>query len=382
MLIGSLSPPKARAQAAPTPAQTAAGEPHAEAEPNLGVDPTEPSALAPIVALPVPKSDATHGDDEPVQEAVPGDPWGDTGGDSLLTLRALLQTRYVSTFVRDSTNPRESYQVREEWLAQNGDGWGFSRIFLRIGSDPNKYIGFRTVLDFAELFENDPEDVLKQAYATFRPLPEHLEIAVGMFKLPFSTLELDASSRYELASFGEANGLSNRLGYGGRDIGLQLLATPLKKKKRLRLSVGAFRGHYYDENASPVGTLAGRIEVKPHKSLRIGADGVWHMNAVTYDRPFNTSNSDVVPNPADPAYPTAKRWDDGYAVSGDLRFKRKGLMLRGEGMYGQRIDVDERYGAGTFWAAWGLISYRIDLGSWAKLLPAVRYEWLDSDIEH
>lgn len=28
----------------------------------------------------------------------------------------------------------------------------------------------------------------------------------------------------------------------------------------------------------------------------------------------------------------------------------------------------------------GLVAYRIDLGSYAKLLPAVRYEWLDADI--
>src|SRR5688572_14101663 len=91
LAIASLSPGPARAQPEPSSTRAAASgsrTPTSEAEeaPNLGVDPTEPSALPPMVALPA-RSRAPDRDDEPVQEAVPGDPWGDTGGDTLLTLR-------------------------------------------------------------------------------------------------------------------------------------------------------------------------------------------------------------------------------------------------------------------------------------------------------
>ena len=56
-------------------------------------------------------------------------------------------------------------------------------------------------------------------------------------------------------------------------------------------------------------------------------------------------------------------------------------MLRGEGVYGDRVDIDRRYGAKHFWAAWGIAAYSIDLGT-VKLLPAVRAEWLDADAGH
>jgi hypothetical protein len=349
-------------------------------------DPTEQSTLPPVITLPSSadkKASAAHAeaDGEPESGALPGDPWGSSVGDGVLSLRALFQLRYVTSFARESTNPRESYAVREDWLAQEGDGFSFNRLFLRVGSDPLPYLGFKMVLDFSELIDNDPEDVVKQAYITFRPIPGHLELVAGMFKVPFSTLELDASSRYEFAFFGEGNRLVNQLGFAGRDIGVQLIGAPFRKAKRMQIILGAFGGHAYGEHDLPVGTVAGRIELKPNKVLRLGVDGALQPRAITYNRPFNTSGSDVVPNPSDPRYPTQKRWDDGYAVSADVRIKKKGFMLRGEGMYGTRVDVDERYGAETFWSVWGIAAYRIQAGP-LQLLPALRYEWLDTDIEH
>jgi hypothetical protein len=222
---------------------------------------------------------------------------------------------------------------------------------------------------------------LKQAFTVLRPVPERLEFTAGLFKLPFSTLELDPSSRYEFVSFGPGNRLISDLGFAGRDLGVQVMLAPFKKPKRLRLSFGAFRGHAHDEHDSPAGSLAARAESKPTKWLRLGADWVEHLRALTYNRPFNTSSKDVLPTPPDPQYPAQRNWGKGRAFSVDARIRKKGFNLRGEFMMGDRVDLDARYGAESFWCAWGLLSYRIELGR-LTLYPAARAEWLEADREH
>ena len=52
-----------------------------------------------------------------------------------------------------------------------------------------------------------------------------------------------------------------------------------------------------------------------------------------------------------------------------------------EALLGDRVDVAERYGARSFWAAWALLAYDVHY-SWLRLTPAVRAEWLDLDREH
>lgn len=367
---------------APIPAQTAAAAPES-------TEPVSDSAEAPpvLVSVPMPNngdttdpSDATP--DTDLNDSVPGDPWGDADGVSVISLRALSQTRYTSTFGARSDASRESYQVREESLAENGDGWGIERLLVRLSSDPVKYVGFKAVLDFSELVSGDPEDVLKQAYTTISPMPGRLELVVGLFKLPFSVFELDPSARFEFADLGPTNRLLGDMGFNGRDLGLQIMGAPLRKAKRLRVSLGAFRGHAHDEHDFPAGAVAGRIEVKPLKALRIGLDGVYHVRGLTYNRPFETSDKDVLPNPANPLYPAAKNWGRGGAYGVDLRFKKKGFMGRGEFVYGDRVDLDRRYGAERFWSAWGILAYGFDVADQFKLLPAVRAEVLDSDLGH
>ena len=51
------------------------------------------------------------------------------------------------------------------------------------------------------------------------------------------------------------------------------------------------------------------------------------------------------------------------------------------GMIGDRVDVDARYGARSFWAVWGLVAYRFKVGP-IGIMPAGRVEWLDADREH
>jgi hypothetical protein len=173
----------------------------------------------------------------------------------------------------------------------------------------------------------------------------------------------------------------NDLGFTGRDYGVQVIGAPLRKAKRLRLMLGIFRGHAEDEHDSPAGAIAGRIEAKPNKALRFGAGVISHLRSYTYNRPFETSDKDVLPDPPDPLYPAQKRWGRGSAYGLDARFKKKGFMLRGEGVYGDRVDIDRRYGAKHFWNTWAIAAYSIHLDE-VKLLPALRGEWLDADVGH
>src|SRR5689334_1561548 len=77
-------------------------------------------------------------DDADGGRTVPGDPFGEQGGGAEfgpISLRAMVQARYAATFAAASTNPRPDYVVRENYLAQQGDGWGLNRFFLRIAGD-------------------------------------------------------------------------------------------------------------------------------------------------------------------------------------------------------------------------------------------------------
>jgi hypothetical protein len=236
-------------------------------------------------------------------------------------------------------------------------------------------------LDFAKLRGSDVSNVLKQAYARLRPIVGHLEFAAGIFKLPYSILELDPVAEYELTDLGDADNFIKNLGFAGRDIGAEVMIAPLSKAKRLRISFGAFRGHAEDEHASPLGAIGARVETKPWKWLRIGADVVGMPAGATFKNPFETSGKDILPMPPDPLYPREKRWAAGKAYSADISYAKHHLRVRVEGMLGDRVDIDTRYGARSWMGMWVLVGYKFKAGPIA-LMPTARAEWLDTDREH
>ncbi len=311
-----------------------------------------------------------------------GDPFGDEPGGTQagpFSFRALLQARYRHTWAEASRNTRPGYALREDTLVRDGDGFQLSRLFLRVASDPLPELGFKTILDFAKL--SNPENVVKQAYASVRPVPKRVEVAIGVVKLPYSTMELDAIAQFELSELGGTDDLIKNLGFAGRDVGATLMVAPLRKPKLLRISLGAYRGHAKDEHASPLGAIGARVESKPLKGLRVGVSAVGMPNSQDYKRPFETSGKDVLPAPPDPLYPREQRWAAGKAYSADVTYDRHRLMLRVEGLLGDRVDVDERYGARSFWSLWALAAYDVKLGNF-RFTPALRAEWLDLDREH
>ncbi|HTU59141.1 MAG TPA: hypothetical protein VMF89_11920, partial [Polyangiales bacterium] len=149
----------------------------------------------------------------------------------------------------------------------------------------------------------------------------------------------------------------------------------------LRVTLGAFHGRAKDEHSSPIGSLGARLESKPIKGLRLGLDAVGMPRSIRFKQPFETDSDELLPNPPDPLYPREQRWASGIAYSADVSYTRKYFSVRAEGMLGDRVDVDARYGARSFWAVWGLVAYRFKLGP-IGIMPAGRVEWLDTDREH
>ena len=187
-----------------------------------------------------------------------------------LSFRLLLQTRYRHTFGADSENADELYRIPENTLARDDDGWDINRAFIGISAAPSKYLRLKMVFDLAELRHDKIRKVPKQVYAELRPIPKKLAFLVGILKLPYSTEELDSTARYELTSLGEANALVSDLGFAGRDIGAEVVVSPLAKPRHLKLMAGTFRGQANDENSSPIGAVAARAQSEPLKGLRFG----------------------------------------------------------------------------------------------------------------
>ncbi|MET0385501.1 MAG: hypothetical protein ABW321_06065 [Polyangiales bacterium] len=327
---------------------------------------------------------ASHADVELEPPALVGDSFGDHGGGlraGFLLFRFMMQARYTRTFAEPSTNPSASYRVAENELARNGDGANIHRFFVRIAADPLPYLQLKTIVDLAELIHDNPDSAVKQAFVELKPIPKRLELTFGLFKVPYSILELDPVAEFPFAELGQADDLVKELGFAGRDIGAEVTIAPLPKRKWLRVAFGAFRGHAKDESKAVVGTLGARLETRPFKGLRIGVDWVEHPSTIVYNNALETSNRDLVPNPADLRYPRARTWSSGRAGSADVRYHRHHWRLAVEGMLGKRIDVDTRYGAGSFIAFWGLAGYRFRLAG-MHCMPALRAAWSDFDREH
>jgi hypothetical protein len=369
--------------APPADASDPAAAPSAAAEaPPLAAAPAgEPPAALGFIQPATPETDP-GATDHPSFE---GDAWGEEGPGPAtvgpLSFRVLLQPRYEHTFAESSQSMRFGYPIREDVLVHEGDGFSLQRFFFRIAADPSPLVSFKAILDFSKLRGSDVSNVLKQAYATLKPIPKHVEIAAGIFKLPYSILELDPVARYELSDLGATDNFIRALGFAGRDAGVELMVAPLEKPRHLRLLLGAFRGHAKDEHASPLGAVGARIESKPFKWLRLGVDVVGMPFSQDYKQPFETSGKELLPNPPDPLYPREQRWDSGKAYSADITYSRERLTLRAEGMIGDRVDIDRRYDARTFWGVWALAAYRFWVGP-IRLMPAARIEWLDTDREH
>jgi len=313
-----------------------------------------------------------------------GDPWGDNQ-DAFqaagLSFKFLLQTQYRQTFAYHSNNADPAYRMPEETLVRELDGWDLNRLFLRITAEPSKYVRFKFITDFAEFAHGNGYQTVKQAFVDLSPIPKHLHFLAGVLKLPFSITELDPIAKYEFTRLDQSNDLIKGLGFAGRDIGAEVVVSPLAKPRYLTFALGTFRGHAIDEQGYLFGEVGARVTTEPVKGLRFGLDWAIMPKTITYLNPFTSGGSQLLSNPENSNFPRSGTWDKGQAVSVDATYYRLGLMLRTEGMMGTRVDHDTQYGATRFGAAWAIAAYRFPVGS-LGIQPALRAAWLDTDMTH
>lgn len=391
------------APAAPAPARDGdAAAPEAAAPPDAA--PAQPVAAPPVAVPPEPAPAAeilsapsapptvrkqkehrdANGDavdDDVSMFGTSGDPFGDTIRGEVLSFRLLMQARFADEWPVSQPRDNSIEGERDVANATENDGWRMNRLFLRAIAKPRKWVQGRLLLDFAELRWGSRRGTVKLAYLVLKPLPR-TRITVGLFKRPFSLLELLPIADFEFADVGPTDEVIKELGFGGRDMGAMVQVEPLPIKRWLNLSAGMFAGDGEGQFASAVGLLSARVESSPLRIVRLGADASY--------RPRRTLM--LLEDTVD--YKGVGFLDRGGAVSGDVSVAVGRMELRAEGLYGKRTDMMSRLNDGTgfyvgdcpsgtcHWlAGWGLVTYRVAVGKRSVLMPAVRAEWLEMNRE-
>ena len=380
---------------APTPLAPVAEPPPPPPGPPLGtppIEPAEPLILGPLPPPPLPGEEtpetppakpdtavesAVHGaaadeDATEAEEIAPrpnakGDAFGDEPelGPKIhgFQFRMLLQTRYTYQF--DDNNPLKD------------NGFALQRAFLRGFVKPNKWLSAKLLVDFAEFAYSNPAQALKQVYGEIHPF-KRLEFTVGLFKRLYGLAELLPIAEWEFADVGTIDSLIQLTQFAGRDVGVMVRGDPLPKRKWLHVYLAAYGGagegaqvsgtsgttHNGPDFAAPSLLLEGRLESRPIKHVTLGLTGAW--------RPQSAENGDTI----EEAQVTT-----GRAVAADGTISDSLFVLRGEWLWGDRTDIHTRMDAQTYMGAWGMVAVRFPIDG-IILMPAARFEWLDSDRQH
>jgi hypothetical protein len=357
-----------------------------QAPPGAATEAAAAPEVVPVEVAPPPEESAPAGAsvmNEGRAKAEGDDSFDGEGVAGTYTIRTLVQTRVQESFT--SVDPAVAARVRGEIpdaalaaaalgyldeVKRGEDGLRLNRVFLRAVAQPTSYLGVKLMVDFAELVRGKEKKALKLAFAELSPKPT-LAFTVGLFKIPFSLLELLPIADYELAESGPADKLLKNLGFAGRDVGAMVSLAPLRKKKLLRLHAGVFRGDAVGaQDSRSSGLLAARATTKPMKHVRLGVDFVWRPKPV-----LDWEDTAVY-----------RKFDAGHAISADAIVDWKPVELRAEWLMGDRTDnqlvvpltLRRRGDARSFMGAWALVAARIPVGDMV-LIPAARGEWLDTD---
>jgi hypothetical protein len=331
--------------------------------------PTEPSTAEPSAAPPEAMARASGDESFGGEDAT-------TAG--TYTLRTLIQTRFVRT-APDFSPELESLMTREHPMfsertyfenlmratARDSDGLHLERVFLRATAAPTRSFSVKLLVDFGELVRKNQKKALKLAFGELHPT-KAVTVTAGLFKIPFSLLELLPIADYEFADVGPTDNLIKDLGFAGRDVGAMVDVAPLRNGKLLHLQAAIFDGDndHAQRHVLPA-MLAARITSRPLKQLRLGVDCAYRPHAVS-----DTEAGSVY-----------ERYSEGGACSADAALAFGHFGFRGEWMAGKRTDTPSITDHGThdFMAAWAVASYRLKLSRKMALLPALRAEWLDED---
>ena len=204
--------------------------------------------------------------------------------------------------------------------------------------------------------------LLRDAYIHVSPL-RYLEIRAGLFKKPFSRLQLRSFGKLRVLNRGEVNDLIvEDLRYGERDLGIQFSGRILPSVK-LDYEVGVFNGSGPDisEQGNSKDVVA-RIATSPTKWFSLGTNASFKF--------FDDSESDET---------------FAWAAGADAVFKVAGFRAHLEGLaasdysYKNRQDVVTQTQP-TIFGIVGILSYKHKAGIGAfglALEPVFKVEMLD-----
>jgi hypothetical protein len=229
-------------------------------------------------------------------------------------------------------------------------------------------------VDWARLLSSDEAGhAVRELSASWSPVPA-LSVSAGIFALPFSLHELFEERGFELTDEGPSHHLLEHLGYDGRDVGAMLTVRPLPRGL-LSLDLAATEGGALGaQDYRGPGLLSGRLRTQPMAELEV-------TTAVSFR-----------PRPLDAWWEELRyryrAYDQGAAVATNAALLLQRWTARVEWMAGERTDNDipvplalRRGDARTFAAVWAMVTaHRSLLG--VGLVPSVRAEWLDADLDH
>ncbi len=346
--------PTAAPEAAPAPAAAPAPEPAPQAAP-APVQPaasgdTKASVTMGNGAVDATAGAAAHGDDRTDDDSSDKaldenlSPWQKK---PKIRVGGLIHSAYVTTDAEGQ--PAHEFKIRTARMDLN---W-------RQG----KLLEGAVELDASDGASEDPGmwGPLRDAYAEVKPLDE-LKLRMGQFKKPFGRLALTSQRKLILVDRGVSHQWMVRdLGYGGRDIGLEVHGD-LLDAPRIEYAVGAFNGtglNQDEEDLDGSKDFAGRVQIDPLPWLSVGVDG-------SYKR-FDLDVRSELPSKS-------------ASVFGlDLAVALDRFNFVGEAMLGRN---NLALSLAKSWSVLGMVSYEIPLApTWElALLPLVKGEMLK--IEH
>ncbi len=240
-----------------------------------------------------------------------------------------------------------------------------------------KWLRARLQFDVDQLFEEEKSRaMLRDAWVELR-LNRALRLRLGQFKRPFSALELRGRSSLEVISRGPANGLLiEDLGFGDRDLGLQISGDFGRSKRQVSYALGAFNGtgrNQPETDGNGAKDIVGRVTARARRWLTFGANASVKL--------FDTETVGYYPS-----------WS--WMTGVDMTIERKGLFVLVEALYGLNHDrcalafepdecraENDRVGVPRAAAVSALVAYRFDLGTSLELAlePVVKGEVLMPD---
>jgi hypothetical protein len=252
--------------------------------------------------------------------------------------------------------------------ARQTDGLWLRRAFLHAGVNASETMKGEVLLDLARLlYEPDPRQTVRFAYGQYAP--------ISRFTLNAGVLLLEDDYVPEFTERGATHALLEHMRFVGPEVGILMDVAPLPQKRWLHLEAAALdAGAAGGQSFRGPGLLVFRLSTNPVEHLALGGDVSWRPRALTAwweELRFHY-----------------QEYDAGYVIAAHAALMFPRLLVGAEAAAGDRTDNDvsvplkQRRGDARTWrSVYGMAAVRIPIAG-KIVTPAVRAEWLDTDLEH